>query len=151
MPDIDIDFCTRGRGAVIQYVTEKYGRAGAQIITFGTLGARAALKTWAACSTGLRRRRPYHRSSPPAAQHQARKHARWSLSSKSWLARNLASRKSWKSPPGRHARNARSTQPSSFRHTARELVPLYKTKDEIVTQYDMVGLEKLAAEWIFWG
>ncbi len=41
MPDIDIDFCTRGRGEVIQYVTEKYGREQvAQIITFGTL-ARA--------------------------------------------------------------------------------------------------------------
>src|SRR6185369_9418397 len=40
MPDIDIDFCTRGRGEVIQYVTEKYGREQvAQIITFGTLGA----------------------------------------------------------------------------------------------------------------
>src|SRR5512147_2836248 len=45
MPDIDIDFCTRGRGEVIQYVTEKYGREQvAQIITFGTLGARAAIK-----------------------------------------------------------------------------------------------------------
>src|SRR5436189_5307473 len=45
MPDIDIDFCTRGRGQVIQYVTEKYGREQvAQIITFGTLGARAAIK-----------------------------------------------------------------------------------------------------------
>ena len=45
MPDIDIDFCTRGRGEVIQYVTEKYGREQvAQIITFGTLGASAAIK-----------------------------------------------------------------------------------------------------------
>src|SRR5690606_4905588 len=45
MPDIDIDFCTRGRGEVIQYVTEKYGREQvAQIITFGTLGAKAAIK-----------------------------------------------------------------------------------------------------------
>ena len=45
MPDIDIDFCTRRRGEVIQYVTEKYGREQvAQIITFGTLGAKAALK-----------------------------------------------------------------------------------------------------------
>ena len=45
MPDIDIDFCTRGRGEVIKYVTEKYGREQvAQIITFGTLGARAAIK-----------------------------------------------------------------------------------------------------------
>src|SRR5207249_9872250 len=45
LPDIDIDFCTRGRGEVIQYVTEKYGREHvAQINTFGTLGARAAIK-----------------------------------------------------------------------------------------------------------
>ncbi len=45
MPDIDIDFCTRRRGEVIQYVTEKYGREQvAQIITFGTLGARTAIK-----------------------------------------------------------------------------------------------------------
>ena len=45
MPDIDIDFCMNRRGEVIQYVTEKYGREQvAQIITFGTLGARAAIK-----------------------------------------------------------------------------------------------------------
>jgi DNA polymerase III subunit alpha len=45
MPDIDVDFCTHRRGEVIQYVTEKYGREQvAQIITFGTLGARAAIK-----------------------------------------------------------------------------------------------------------
>ncbi|MGH9614365.1 MAG: DNA polymerase III subunit alpha, partial [Bryobacteraceae bacterium] len=45
MPDIDIDFHTRRRGEVIQYVTEKYGREQvAQIITFGTLGVRAAIK-----------------------------------------------------------------------------------------------------------
>ncbi len=52
MPDIDIDFCTNGRGKVIQYVTEKYGREQvAQIITFGTLGARPPSRTSAACST----------------------------------------------------------------------------------------------------
>ena len=45
MPDIDIDFCTKGRGDVIHYVTEKYGRERvAQIITFGTLAAKAAIK-----------------------------------------------------------------------------------------------------------
>src|SRR5258708_38832615 len=45
MPDIDIDFCTRRRGRVIQYVTEKYGREQvAQIITFGHPGSRAAIK-----------------------------------------------------------------------------------------------------------
>jgi DNA polymerase-3 subunit alpha len=45
LPDIDIDFCMNRRGEVIQYVTEKYGREQvAQIITFNTLGARAAIK-----------------------------------------------------------------------------------------------------------
>src|SRR5579863_4792500 len=45
MPDIDIDGPHRRRGEVIQYVTEKYGREQvAQIITFGTLGARTAIK-----------------------------------------------------------------------------------------------------------
>src|SRR6202045_2769792 len=45
MPDIDIDFCMNRRGEVIEYVTRKYGRENvAQIITFGTLAARAAIK-----------------------------------------------------------------------------------------------------------
>ncbi|MDR2517328.1 MAG: DNA polymerase III subunit alpha [Spirochaetaceae bacterium] len=45
MPDFDVDFANEGRGDVIRYVTEKYGadRVG-QIITFGTLKARAAVK-----------------------------------------------------------------------------------------------------------
>jgi DNA polymerase III subunit alpha len=45
MPDIDVDFCMNRRGEVIQYVTEKYGREQvAQIITFGTMAAKAAIK-----------------------------------------------------------------------------------------------------------
>ncbi|MGH9435448.1 MAG: DNA polymerase III subunit alpha, partial [Terriglobia bacterium] len=44
-PDIDIDFCMRRRGEVIQYVTEKYGRENvSQIITFGTMGAKAVIR-----------------------------------------------------------------------------------------------------------
>ncbi|MBN2135925.1 MAG: DNA polymerase III subunit alpha [Acidobacteria bacterium] len=44
-PDFDIDFCWRERPKVIDYVREKYGRESvAQIITFGTLGAKAAIK-----------------------------------------------------------------------------------------------------------
>jgi DNA polymerase-3 subunit alpha len=44
-PDIDIDFCKERRGEVIRYVKEKYGEANvAQIGTFGTLAARAAIK-----------------------------------------------------------------------------------------------------------
>jgi DNA polymerase-3 subunit alpha len=45
MPDIDVDFCEERRGEVIEYVREKYGRASVgQIITFGTLKSRACLK-----------------------------------------------------------------------------------------------------------
>src|SRR5215217_1935293 len=45
LPDIDIDFCERRRGEVISYVTEKYGREQvAQIITFGTMKAKAVVR-----------------------------------------------------------------------------------------------------------
>src|SRR3979490_558495 len=45
MPDIDIDFCMNRRGEVIDYVTRQYGRATvAQIITFGTMAAKEAIK-----------------------------------------------------------------------------------------------------------
>jgi len=45
MPDFDIDFCQEHRGRVIEYVTQKYGRASvSQIITYGKLQARAAIR-----------------------------------------------------------------------------------------------------------
>jgi DNA polymerase-3 subunit alpha len=45
MPDFDIDFCMEGRDRVIEYVTERYGRSAvSQIITFGTMAARAVVR-----------------------------------------------------------------------------------------------------------
>jgi len=45
MPDIDTDFCVDRRDEVIKYVTEKYGADRvAQIVTFGTMAARAAVR-----------------------------------------------------------------------------------------------------------
>ena len=45
MPDIDVDFCLERRGEVIEYVRERYGRESVgQIVTFGTMKARAAVK-----------------------------------------------------------------------------------------------------------
>jgi len=45
MPDIDVDFCFERRGEVIEYVREKYGKdAVGQIVTFGTMKSRAAIK-----------------------------------------------------------------------------------------------------------
>ena len=151
MPDIDIDFCTRGRGEVIQYVTEKYGREQvAQIITFGTLGARAAIKdvgrvldisygdvdriTKLIPTMPLNIKLKDARKMEPQIDELARKEPR--IQEVLDVAQRLEG----------VARNASvhaagvviAPQP------LRELVPLYKTnKDEIVTQYDMVGLEKL--------
>jgi len=45
MPDIDVDFCFERRGEIIDYVRERYGRRSVgQIITFGTMKARAAIR-----------------------------------------------------------------------------------------------------------
>ncbi len=45
MPDIDIDFCYERRGEVIDYVVKKYGKEQvAQIVTFGTMGAKAVVR-----------------------------------------------------------------------------------------------------------
>lgn len=45
MPDIDVDFCVKGRNRVINYVSEKYGKENvAQITTFGALKARAVVR-----------------------------------------------------------------------------------------------------------
>ena len=45
MPDFDIDFCQANRDRVIDYVKDKYGRdAVSQIVTFGTMAARAAIR-----------------------------------------------------------------------------------------------------------
>ena len=45
MPDIDIDFCIKRRGEVIDYISEKYGSDHvAQIVTFGTMAARGVVR-----------------------------------------------------------------------------------------------------------
>jgi DNA polymerase-3 subunit alpha len=151
MPDIDIDFCTRGRGEVIQYVTEKYGREQvAQIITFGTLGARAAIKdvgraldvSYADVDklTKLIPLQPLNiklkdaRKMEPQLDELASKDAR--IQEVLDVAQRLEG----------VARNA-SVHAAGVVISPlplKDLVPLYKTnKDEIVTQYDMTGLEKL--------
>jgi DNA polymerase-3 subunit alpha len=62
MPDIDIDFDERRRGEVIRYVTEKYGEDRvAQIATYGTIKAKAAIKdSGPGARLPVRDRRPDH-------------------------------------------------------------------------------------------
>jgi DNA polymerase-3 subunit alpha len=150
LPDIDIDFCTRRRGEVIQYVTAKYGREQvAQIITIGTLGARAAIKDVgrvlemsfadvdrltklvpSVLNIPLAKAIEMEPGFAVAAQKDERVRQVLDVALKlEGMARNA----------GVHAAGVViSPQP------LKDLVPLYRTnKDEIVTQYDMNGLEKL--------
>ena len=51
MPDFDIDFCMEGRDRVIGYVADRYGRERiSQIITYGTMAAKAVVRDVGACS-----------------------------------------------------------------------------------------------------
>jgi DNA polymerase-3 subunit alpha len=151
MPDIDIDFCMNRRGEVIQYVTEKYGRDRvAQIITFSTLGTKAAIK-----DVGRALDLPYgdvdrltklvpnvlNIKLKIALEQEARLREAAQKDPRIGEVMEIAQRLEGV------ARNASvhaagvviSPQP------LQELVPLYKTnRDEIVTQYDMNGLEKLS-------
>jgi len=149
-PDIDVDFCMNRRGEVIQYVTEKYGREQvAQIITFNTLGARAAIKDVGRVlempfadvdritklvPNVLNISLPEAIEQEPGFNEMAKKDPRVDDVLKvalrlEGLARNCSV----------HAAGVViSPQP------LKELVPLYKTnRDEIVTQFDMSSLEKL--------
>ncbi|MBV9301431.1 MAG: DNA polymerase III subunit alpha [Acidobacteriaceae bacterium] len=149
MPDIDIDFCTRGRGAVIQYVTEKYGREQvAQIITFGTLAAKAAIKDVGrvldmsfAEVDRISKLVPRQLNiklkdaiQDPELNELASKEPRIKEVLDISLKLEGVSRNA-----GMHAAGVVISSLPLM-----ELVPLFVTnKDEIVTQYDMIGLEKL--------
>ena len=95
LPDIDIDFCERRRGEVIEYVTRKYGRENvAQIITFGTMKARAVVRdVGARHGHPVRRRRQRRQADPGRARHDARQGARARTPrSGRWSRRTSASR-----------------------------------------------------------
>jgi DNA polymerase III subunit alpha len=152
MPDIDIDFCTRGRGEVIQYVTEKYGREQvAQIITFGTLAARAAIKdvgrvldmSFADVDriTKLIPTQPLNIKLKQARQMEPQLDALARQDPKVREVLEVAERLEGMSRNASVHAAGVVISPLPLR----EIVPLYKTnKDEIVTQYDMNGLEKLS-------
>jgi DNA polymerase-3 subunit alpha len=150
MPDIDIDFCMRRRGEVIDYVTQKYGRENvAQIITFGTMAAKAALK-----DVGRAMDLPYGDVDRLAklVPNQINIQLEDALKQSGQLRTAIESDERFKDllevamrleGLARHASTHAagvviSPQPLT------ELLPVYKTnRDEITTQYDMKGLERL--------
>ncbi len=149
LPDIDIDFCMRRRGEVIQYVAEKYGRDHvAQIITFGTLAARAVIR-----DVGRVLGLPY------AKVDRVAKMVPENTKSLAQAAREVdALAAEIRNDPEVHrVVEAGSRLEGLTRHASlhaagvvitprpiEELVPLYKTsKDEIVTQWDKDVIEDL--------
>ncbi len=150
MPDIDVDFCMNRRAEVINYVTQKYGRDNvAQIITFGTMMAKAAIK-----DVGRAMQIPYSDVDRIAKMVPA--------------TLNITLERALKdSPPLQQAYDSEA-QVKELIDTARrlegmvrnagvhaagvvispqpllELVPLHKTKNgEIVTAFDMKAIEKM--------
>ena len=149
MPDIDTDICQRRRGEVLQYVSEKYGRDRvSQIITFGTLAARGVLR-----DVGRVLGLPY------VAVDRIAKLLPEGETSLAEAARSVDSLASEirKDPQVREVVEIGSRLEGLSRHASvhaagvvitpgpiDELVPLYKTsKDEVVTQWDMKGVERL--------
>jgi DNA polymerase-3 subunit alpha len=149
MPDIDIDFCTNRRGEVIQYVTEKYGREQvAQIITFGTLAAKAAIKdVGRVLDMSFAEVDRISKLVPKTLNIKLEKAVEDAelkeLASKEPRVREVLDVSLRLEGVCRNAgMHAAGVVISSV--PLKELVPLYVTnKQEIITQYDMAGLEKL--------
>jgi DNA polymerase III subunit alpha len=151
MPDIDIDFCMNRRGEVIQYVTEKYGREQvAQIITFNTLGARAAIKDVGRVLDMSFADVDRITKLVPNVLNIKLKEA---ISTEPGFAA-LAKQDPRVQEVLDVATRLEGFARNSSVHAAgvvispeplRNIVPLYRTnREEIVTQYDMNGLDKLA-------
>ncbi len=150
MPDIDIDFCMNRRGEVIDYVTRKYGRDNvAQIITFGTMAAKAAIK-----DVGRAMDVPYsdvdriakmvpnqlNITLEEAIQESPQLNDAYEKDSQ--IRELLETAKKLEGLVRNSGVHAAGVVISPRPLT--DLVPLHKTKnDEIVTAFDMVAIEKL--------
>ncbi len=150
LPDIDIDFCERRRGEVIDYVTHKYGRENvAQIITFGTMKARAVVRDVARVMDI-----PYAdadrvaKAVPPALDMTLEKAlvespALKEMEQKDERVRELLEVARRLEGMTRHA-SVHAAGVVIAPRPLTEFVPLYKSqKDEIVTQWAMKEIERV--------
>ena len=150
LPDIDIDFCERRRGEVIEYVTRKYGRENvAQIITFGTMKARAVVRDVARVMDI-----PYAdadrvaKAMPPALDMTLAKALEESpplkeMQQKDERVKELLAVAQRLEGMTRHA-SVHAAGVVIAPRPLTEFVPLYKSqKDEIVTQWAMKEVERV--------
>src|SRR6202049_3706085 len=150
MPDIDIDFCMNRRGEVIDYVTQKYGRGNvAQIITFGTMAAKAAIK-----DVGRAMDIPYADVDRIAKMVPTQLNITLELAIQdSAQLREAIEKDGQIRELFETAKKLEGMVRNSGVHAAgvvisprplTDLVPLHRTKnDEIVTAFDMVAIEKM--------
>ncbi len=149
MPDIDIDFCVRRRGEVIDYVNRKYGYDHvAQIVTFGTMAARAAIRdTGRALSFSFAECDTVAKQVPFAVNMKLDEALRLSRPLKDIydgderLRGLIDTARALEGMP-RHA----STHAAGVVITERpvwEYVPLAKNDESVVTQFPMTELEEL--------
>ncbi|NLJ99633.1 MAG: DNA polymerase III subunit alpha, partial [Clostridia bacterium] len=150
LPDIDIDFCYERRGEVIEYVTEKYGSdCVSQIITFGTMAARAAIR-----DVGRALDIPYSEVDriaklvPSELGMTIEKALKTSFEFKNAYTKNKTTQelidtaKAVEGMPRHVSTHAAGVVISKDPLT--ELIPLYKSNDStITTQYPMEDLEAL--------
>jgi len=149
MPDIDIDFCMRRRGEVIEYVRKKYGAESvAQIITFGTMAAKAVLK-----DAGRALDMPYGEVDRLAKmipttlnislEDALEQTPQLEAARKEGQVKELIEVALRLEGLARHASTHAAGVVISPRPLT-EIVPLYKSnKDEITTQYDMNALGRI--------
>jgi DNA polymerase-3 subunit alpha len=150
MPDIDIDFCMNRRGEVINYVTQKYGRDNvAQIITFGTMAAKAAIKDVGramdipyADVDRIAKMVPTQLNITLDQAIQDSPQLREAMEKDGQIRELMETAKKLEGMVRNSGVHAAGVVISPRPLT--ELVPLHKTKnDEIVTAFDMVAIEKL--------
>ena len=149
MPDIDIDFCMRRRGEVIEYVRQKYGAESvAQIITFGTMAAKAVLK-----DAGRALDMPYGEVDRLAKmvpltlnislEEALKQSPQLEAACKEGAGKELIEVAMRLEGLARHASTHAAGVVISPRPLT-EIVPLYKSnKEEITTQYDMNALGRI--------
>ena len=152
MPDIDTDFCVERRDEVIHYVTEKYGNDRvAQIVTFGTMAARAAVRdAGRALARAAARRRP-GREADPVGTGRALDRGRARADPRAEACSTTAIRRSasCSTPPTRSKGLARhaSTHAAGVvisKNPLTDHVPLVKLGDgDVNTQYDMNVVERV--------
>jgi DNA polymerase-3 subunit alpha len=149
MPDIDLDFSDEDRGRIIEYIFERYGHDKvAQIITYGTLKARAVLRdVGRVLGLDLKRVDQLAKKIPKVIDITLQEAAKMEPELQKEIDGDPQIKQLWDTAlrlegNARHAGKHASGVVICDR-SLEEIVPLYTQDDAVMTQYDMVAITKL--------